>query len=309
MRIIKLIGVILFFVCGIMWSYLMATDLQNDSLSALRLQDSLSVQLQQKHADSLLLQSQNQKNLFANWRISNINWIQNSATVNAEPSIQKLNTKIFEDALFYIIIALLLFLTVLKTQYQKEFNDLFSVFGSIGRNQILFRSKTGSVPWISVLLNIFSIIIFSIYLWLLINHFQLINNISAQKLILIIGITITSAILIKYFSVLLSSILFYEVKELKFYSFYEMQLVRFTGIILFPVVIILAFANPVILKIMFPVSWIIILLFFLFRIFRGFQIGGNYLSKSKFHFIIYICALEIAPFLIIIKFVFTRFNF
>lgn len=90
-------------------------------------------------------------------------------------------------------------------------------------------------------------------------------------------------------------------KALRTYSFYIMNLHIISSLLLYPVNILLTYlsvswANPVLYFGLF-----IILIMLIMRLLRGFLIGFPYIISSPFHFIVYLCAIEIIPILLLVK--------
>ena len=73
------------------------------------------------------------------------------------------------------------------------------------------------------------------------------------------------------------------------------------GLILFPVVICLAFVRQVSPVVFIYTGLFVIAAFILTRLFRGFIIWMNTLRGSTFYLFLYLCALEIMPFFILFK--------
>ena len=282
----------------------LATNL--DSLMLVHKTDSVYAAKIQLQKDSITNHLQHIQNVFKSWKVGNIDF--NNSQKNRIPASQ-IETEINHnnnDWLFFILIGLLIFFSIVRHVYKKEFEDLFSVFKSINRNQQVFRNQTSGVPWVSVLLNLFSVAVITIYLWLAMQMFNLKMNVGGYYLLLIISAIVIAIIFVRFLSIQISGIILSGIKEISFYSFYELQLLRILSFGLLPVIPLIAYGNVWVKKIVFTVSLVLIGAFFLFRLLRGLQIGGNFLSKNIFHFIIYICALEIAPLLLLIKFFLKR---
>jgi hypothetical protein len=90
-------------------------------------------------------------------------------------------------------------------------------------------------------------------------------------------------------------------KEIGFYQFNEVQINRLAGIGVLPFLFIISFSPEFLSVIALKVSLLLLSGLLVFRYLRGFVIGRDFFTNNKFHFLIYICALEIAPLVIIIK--------
>ena len=89
--------------------------------------------------------------------------------------------------------------------------------------------------------------------------------------------------------------------EVNIYVFVIFLINKIIGIFLVPFIIVLAFSQPEIVKTIALVSLLSIGIFLLLRFFRSYALIQNQLKISKFHFLLYITALEIIPLLLIYK--------
>jgi hypothetical protein len=90
-------------------------------------------------------------------------------------------------------------------------------------------------------------------------------------------------------------------KEIKLYNYYEIQVNRMLGILLFPFLLLIAFSLPLISLIAFYASIALVVTMLVIRYIKGFSIGISYFGSHIVHFLLYLCALEIAPVLIVIR--------
>lgn len=201
--------------------------------------------------------------------------------------------------LFYLFLSLLFFIAFIRVVYTREFIELFYIFKPISINQQLYRDSATGVRIASIWLNINFVLIISVYIYLLNSYFQLYTGNERFLLLLIGGVSI---LLIARYSLLkIIASLFPFKKEINFYHFNELQINRVTGILILPFAIVIAFSPSVISYYAVLLSIGILAAMLLFRYLRGFIIGGEYFARNKFHFLIYICTLEIAPIVILVK--------
>jgi len=90
-------------------------------------------------------------------------------------------------------------------------------------------------------------------------------------------------------------------KELSVYNYMIAVFNHVLGITLLPFIIVAAFAPDPLKKFALFGGLAVILLIYLYRSVRGFMISGKFLAMHKFHFFLYLCAVEIAPVLILVK--------
>lgn len=206
-----------------------------------------------------------------------------------------------EDWKFYLAFSLLILLALIRFGYAREFEELFSAFKNWGPSQQMFRELGTGVSFGTVLLNLFSLLVISVFVFLLLAQYGGLSVDPPWILMLIAVAAVSFFLLARYLLLKAASLLLPFRKEITLYNFYEIQLNRVLGVVLFPLVLLLIFApapsSTYALYGAFAVSAGCILL----RYLKGFNIGINYFGRHLFHFLLYICALEIAPVLIIIR--------
>jgi len=76
---------------------------------------------------------------------------------------------------------------------------------------------------------------------------------------------------------------------------------KILAIILLPFIVLLAFATPVIAQPALIISFVLILVLFVNRYLRSWQVFGSFFQYSKFHFFTYLCASELLPLAVLMK--------
>ena len=206
-----------------------------------------------------------------------------------------------QDWEFWLSLFLLAFLAVIRFGYPKDFDELNQAFSNWGINQQLIRDLGVGIPFGTVLLNIFSSLVISFYVFLLLQQFKIVQ-IEPPWLMMIFSFTcVEAALLLRYIVLKAAEIIFPFKKELKLYNFYEIEINRVLGICLFPLMLLIAFSNPLLNSIALYTSFAVVAAMLLIRYIKGFNIGISYFGSHVIHFLLYLCALEIAPVLIIIR--------
>jgi len=73
------------------------------------------------------------------------------------------------------------------------------------------------------------------------------------------------------------------------------------GILLLPFTIVMAFGTPDIAQLALFISVLLILILFINRYMRSWQVFGSFFQYSKFHFFTYLCASELLPLAVLMK--------
>ncbi len=206
-----------------------------------------------------------------------------------------------KDNFFYGITGIVLLLAFLKYFYSRYFTNLFRVFfnTSLRQSQLTDQLLQAKLP--SLLFNLFFVISGGIYVYVLLNYFEVISPGNSLALIL-------SSI------ALLGIIYFLKFCTLKFtgwvsglneatntYIFIIFLINKIIGIFLVPFIIILSFSDRPIVKTGVIISLMCIGIFLLLRYFRSYGLLQNQLKISRFHFLLYIAGIELLPLLLIYK--------
>lgn len=163
----------------------------------------------------------------------------------------------------------------------------------------MYREEYAITSRISLLLLLNYLLIFPFFILQVATHFGATAN-GLSGLLSVSGI-----ILLAYFvKIIVTRILgnIFEVKEASSEYVYNIFLFNKTiGLVLFPICLLLAYARQIPAELLIwtgIVSWSLILIY---RLLRVFLIGISNSSVSFFYIILYLCTLEIIPFVVILK--------
>lgn len=121
-----------------------------------------------------------------------------------------------------------------------------------------------------------------------------------------IFLAICLVILIKVIAVRLVGLLYGFKKASHYYSSTIIVLYIVLGILLAPINLFAMFPSLAFEKVLFITGILFTITMFFLRYFRAAQINFTLVSPNKFHFLLYICTLEIGPFLVIYKLIFSQ---
>lgn len=186
------------------------------------------------------------------------------------------------------------FRTLLYKTYTALFNDNLL-------SQLYRERKSGAIGQF-VLSYLLFFMGAALFLSLTAGHFGHLTHLSLwERFVLLLG-AIGGAYLLKHAGLALLGYIFPVKKEVSMYSFTVMIFAIAMGIVLMFGSVLLAYAQE---------SWRIwiiygtggsLLLLLLLRSARGLFIGSRFIFNYKFHFISYLCAVELGPTLCLIKF-------
>lgn len=233
-------------------------------------------------------------------------------TVKAETRVampEKARKRWVPEWLFWMMLVQLALIVFVRVQYYREFNEVFTVFVNNALTQQLYReTQVGGMRMGYFLLNFNFIISLGTWAYLLFKYIG--PNVGYADLqVLPFAIGLVGVLLVARFMALrMATWLLKSAKEIGLFNFTDLQLFRATGLLLFPVNAFLAYAPHQQRVFFLWFSLVLVVTFLLFRVLRGFEIGRTRLSANVFHFLVYICALEIAPVLVGIRLFLNTFG-
>lgn len=203
---------------------------------------------------------------------------------------------------FYLLAGLLLFFGIIKTVFDKYFSTLFRVFfnSSLRQGQLTDQLMQAKLP--SLLFNMLFVFSAGMYVYFLLrNHFMQPAQTFNWWLLLFSIAAFVAVYSIKFVGIKVLSAVTGFKTEGDTYIFIVFLVNKIIGILLLPVLAVLAFSDAVLVKGMLPVSMVIIALLMLFRFIRSYSLLQSRLKVNAFHFMLYIFSFEVLPVIVIYK--------
>ncbi|MEM9917105.1 MAG: DUF4271 domain-containing protein [Bacteroidota bacterium] len=222
------------------------------------------------------------------------------------PAADVAPTKISTNFFFWIILILLVILAMLTTLYRNIIVKVYRSFTNDNFLKLVHREQAGFIGFPYLLLYIFFFINAGVFLLLITNHYSLPNGGQPYGMLLKYISWVAGIFLGKQLLLNLLSNIFPISKEVKQYSFMITIFGIMTGLVLVPFNIIAAFAPSPFPDWMLKGACILIGLVYLFRSVRGLFLASRYISMHKFHFFMYLCTVEIAPVIVLLKLVLLK---
>ena len=197
------------------------------------------------------------------------------------------------------IVLCIVFIAITKLLYANKFNDFVKIIGNSNYLKIYIKDQK-FVNLFDGLLFVNLVISASIFVLILNNQFQGYPKSIDIMLFLKLAVGISSILIIKALIDRLIGSLF-EIDELiNDYVFQKITYKNYLGLILLPVNILLIYVlniSEAILYIVIFVLFVVNCLGFL----ESLKTHLNIVKSNLFYFILYLCALEIAPYIILYK--------
>jgi hypothetical protein len=205
------------------------------------------------------------------------------------------------DWMFYLLVILLFYFAIVKLFFGKYLANLMTIFFKASMRQQQLREQVLQSPFPSLLLNLLFVIAGGLYGAFLARFYQ-IGNPDRFWLHFLYGIGILVVLyLLKYMILRLTGWIFNINRAVDTYLFVVFMTNKIIGIFLLPFLVLISFAGAVITEISVTLSLIMIGIFYIYRFVASYATLRKEIKISGLHFILYLCALEIAPLLLIYK--------
>jgi Domain of unknown function (DUF4271) len=214
--------------------------------------------------------------------------------------------RLHENSNWKIIMAvvLLLVLGILRRVFEKYFNDLLGLMfrSTVKYRQI--REQMQNKPLQSLAFNLFFAISGGAFLFLLSGYYGAWQYTNQGLFLLLCTGALAAVYLVKFLALKFFGWLFNSTEITNTYIFIVFYINKILGILLAPAVVILLLANAQLSGILFIILLFVLAMFFLYRYVLIYSPAWKAIQMPAFHFFLYICAVEIAPLLLIYKVLF-----
>ncbi len=205
-----------------------------------------------------------------------------------------------KDALFYALLFLVFLLGFIKTAFPKYFQNLFKLFFQTSLRQKQTKEQLAQDSFASLLINLLFLLSTGMFIalviqynqWAIMSFWLLYAYVTA-----VLGIIYTG----KYLFISFAGWVFNNSTSASSYLFLVAVVNRIMGVVLLPLTILLAFADPTIGGIIATISFGVVTLLFIYRYLVSFGLLRTDLQLNPFHFFLYLCAVEILPMALLYK--------
>lgn len=215
-----------------------------------------------------------------------------------EAEAKKWNGK---EWLFYFLVLLFMIFAILKRAFPKYFGDLFRLFFRTTLKQRQIREQLMQTPLPSVLLNGFFVLSASLYICFLFQYFKVDPTGNFWTLYLYTCAALTAIYFMKFVVLKFSGWLFNLGQAANAYVFVVFIINKMIGILLLPLLLLLAFSEGNIFTIAMSLSWILVGGLLVYRFILAYGALHNQVKVNIFHFLLYFLAFEVIPVLLIYK--------
>jgi hypothetical protein len=212
-------------------------------------------------------------------------------------------SNISPDWFFPVILIVLIIYTWLRVFYGKFFTLMVHAFINKNISNQVIRDENIYVQRISVFLSIVFNLNVALLLYLTSVYFNwnmagIGIGFSRFAFFLLL---VSVAYALKFLILKICGWLFEQEREMATYVFNIFLINNILGMIFFPIILLLAYNESISFSALSGFAFILLLAGFSWRIFRGIQIGIGTGSYSLLYLFLYLCTLEIAPLMVLIR--------
>lgn len=203
--------------------------------------------------------------------------------------------------LFVVLSILLSFITLLKVLFTKDFEELISILKNKNIATQIYRSQHQEGSFLSLFLIINFIVVSAILFVLIVNYFHEQKNDFSYLSLSISTFLFTFFLLIKVAILKLIGNTFDIQDNIDKYLFNYFAILKTIGIIEIPIAFIWLVSSTSVQFFLLIVLAALLLAALVVIAFRGLSTSINLMYKSLYHFLIYICIVELVPVFLLIK--------
>jgi hypothetical protein len=190
-------------------------------------------------------------------------------------------------------------LVILRVFDHRRLLQLFNGMLRQSSVSLLYREEYALTGRVSILLLINYLLVVPLFIWQVCQYMQLeVEGLAG------FGLTMLAFAVAYFVKIVTTRILglIFEMREAAAeYSYNILLFNKTTGLVLFPLVLLIAYAHQVPPHILIYTGLLILLIMLIYRLLRLILIGLSASNVSFFYIILYLCTLEILPFIVIIK--------
>ncbi len=200
-----------------------------------------------------------------------------------------------------ILVIALSIIGFVRTIFQRYFRSLFQAVVNMKQAKQIYEEQVSALSFSAFVLNINFLLTISLFLYLFVQELMFpfpFEQLKGYGLMLGIAIVLY---FVRYVSLKGLYFLFPQLEEVDFYNFHFFLVNKIAGIVLIPFLFIIAFSGSLAASIAFYSSAGLLAILLVVHFGRGVIVSRRYWQNDVFHFFLYICTLELAPSLVIIK--------
>lgn len=203
--------------------------------------------------------------------------------------------------LIFFLLGVLSFVAMLVAVYSRDVQLIFQAFLSTSANKNVQREQTGFFKIESLASYLLFVINMGTFLFITVDVLQPNNSFNSFGMLLLFIVGVACVYLLKHLQLKALSFILPCHQEINTYNFIILNTNKALGFILLPLLFLVAYMPAQLQYFAFCISVIFLGLIYIYRTLKGITAAAGLILFRKFHFIAYLCAVEIAPVLILLK--------
>lgn len=205
------------------------------------------------------------------------------------------------ESIFYFLVTLLIYFGFIRLFFGKYLDNLISLFFRVTMRQQQIRDQLLQSPLPSLFLNLLYFITGGFFLSLVVTHYNIVPLMNKWILFGWCAAVLMVIYAGKFVVLKLTGWIFNVSDATNMYIFIVFLVNKMIGIFLLPVLVVMAFAGPLLFQVVMTLAFFVLVILFIYRFIISYNPIRNEIKLNRFHFFIYLCAFEIAPLLLIYK--------
>lgn len=223
-----------------------------------------------------------------------------------KPLTAKEKESIYRRFLFVTILVMLIVLTLVVTIFRILIEKIWKAFLNDNLLNQLLREQSSGMTFAYAILYALFFINTGIFSYLAARYLGIdLSNSNLVALLICTG-SIAGFLLSKHLILYLIGSIFPVGKEVTSYQFTIVVFNIIIGFFLVAPILFIAYAPREMIGYVVYGTFVLLTLTYLFLSLRGLFIANRFIAWHKFHFLLYLCAVELAPLLVIIKLVISE---
>lgn len=203
--------------------------------------------------------------------------------------------------LIFVLLGILSFMTILLSLYRKTVTSIFQAFFSLAMASNLYREQRSFIKVESFSSYILFTMSMGTLCFLLPQYLADSSPFNTFGGLVVCVVGVGAIYFFRYLSLQLAATILPYPNEIGFYNFIISITNKVIGYLLIPALFLLAYLPTEAQDYWLYILLILLGIIYTYRNFRGLAIGGNTILFHKFHFFVYLCTIEIAPTIILLK--------
>jgi hypothetical protein len=216
--------------------------------------------------------------------------------------IHRSNSK---DSFFYLLVGILFYFALIRIFFEKYFNNLMTLFFRVSLRQQQIREQVLQTPLPSLLLNILFVISAGLYACFLLHYSRIGEGVGFWVLYAWCMLILAAIYLVKFMVLKFVGWVFSISRATDIYIFVVFLVNKMLGIFLLPFLILITFSGVQAREIFITISMAMVFVLWIYRALASYRPVSSEIKLTPFYFLLYLCAFEIAPLLLIYKVLLT----